>query len=97
MGGERQSTTRRRLAGKICCACKIGLRRTRSPVAAIAGATRAKGGWHIQLLEADLQTPLPRKLTFADPAKIIEMAERGGALKDLAARQHWTIPWGDEA
>jgi hypothetical protein len=34
-----------------------------------------------------LQTPLPRKLTFADPPKIVEMAERGGALKDLAAKQ----------
>jgi hypothetical protein len=25
MGGERHSTMRIRLAGKICCACKIGL------------------------------------------------------------------------
>jgi hypothetical protein len=44
-------------------------------------------GWFCQFLEADLKTPLPRKLTFADPAKIIEMAERGGALKGLAAKQ----------
>jgi len=38
-----------------------------------------------------------RKLTFDNPAKIVEMAERGGALKDLAARQRWTIPRGGEA
>jgi hypothetical protein len=50
--------------------------------------------WHCQFLEADLKTPLPRKLTFADPGKIIEMAERGGALKDLAARQ--AIDYGIE-
>jgi hypothetical protein len=50
--------------------------------------------WHIQFLEADLKTSLPCKLTFADPGKIIEMAERGGALKDLAARQ--AIDYGIE-
>ena len=44
-------------------------------------------GWQCQFLEADLKTPLPCKLTFSDPAKIVEMAERGGALKDLAAKQ----------
>ncbi len=44
-------------------------------------------GWHCQFLEADLKTPLPRKLTFADPAKVVEMAERCGALRDLAAKQ----------
>lgn len=44
-------------------------------------------GWHCQFLEADLKTPLPRQLTFSDSAKIVEMAECGGALKDLAARQ----------
>jgi hypothetical protein len=44
-------------------------------------------GWQCQFLEADLKTPLPRRLTFSDSVKIIEMAERGGALKNLAARQ----------
>jgi hypothetical protein len=29
-----------------------------------------RGGWQVQFLEADLKTPLPRKLTFADPDKI---------------------------
>jgi hypothetical protein len=44
-------------------------------------------GWLCQFLEPDLRTPLPRQLTFQDPAKIVAMAEGGGALKDLAARQ----------
>jgi hypothetical protein len=39
-------------------------------------------GWHCQFLEADLQTTLPRKLTFASPDKIVEMVERGGGFKD---------------
>jgi hypothetical protein len=43
--------------------------------------------WHCQFLEAELQTPLQRKLTFADSDRIVALAERGGALKDLAARQ----------
>ncbi len=44
-------------------------------------------GWHCQFLEADLQTPLPRKLSFASPGKIIELVQRGGGFKDLAERQ----------
>jgi hypothetical protein len=30
-------------------------------------------GWHCQFLEADLKTPLPRKLTFSDPGRIVEI------------------------
>ena len=37
-----------------------------------------KDGWHCQFLEADLKTPLPKKLTFEHPKEIIELAERGG-------------------
>ena len=33
-------------------------------------------GWYVQFLEADLKTPLPRTLTFADPEKIRELARR---------------------
>jgi hypothetical protein len=44
-------------------------------------------GWRCQFLEADLKTPLPRKLTFSSPDKILQLAEHAGALKDLAARQ----------
>ena len=35
-------------------------------------------GWHVYFMLPDLQTHLPRKLTFTDPQKIVEMAKRGG-------------------
>jgi hypothetical protein len=43
--------------------------------------------WHCQFLEEDLKTALPRKLRFATPDKFVELAERTGALRDLACRQ----------
>jgi hypothetical protein len=44
-------------------------------------------GWHCQFLELDLKTPLPRKLHFASPDKVVELAERGGGLSNLESRQ----------
>ena len=44
-------------------------------------------GWYCQFLEADLKTPLPCKLNLDDPAKLIELAERGGGLPNLEADQ----------
>jgi hypothetical protein len=41
----------------------------------------------VQFLEADLKTPLPRKLTFSDPEKIRELARRGEAWGTSEARQ----------
>ena len=46
-----------------------------------------RGGWEVQFLEADLKTPLPRKLTFSDPEKIRELAGRGEAWGDSESRQ----------
>jgi hypothetical protein len=43
-------------------------------------------GWHCQFLEADLQTPLPRRLHFVSPDKIIELVERAGGFKDQESR-----------
>jgi hypothetical protein len=43
-----------------------------------------RDGWYCQFLEADLKTPLPRKFRFGTPEKIVELAERGRGLKDLA-------------
>jgi hypothetical protein len=43
-------------------------------------------GWQCQFLEADLQTPLPRKLHFKSSDKIIELVERGGGFKDQESR-----------
>lgn len=44
-------------------------------------------GWYCQFLEEDLKTSLPRKFTFATSDKVVELAEKGGALKDSAAKQ----------
>jgi hypothetical protein len=44
-------------------------------------------GWYCQFLGEDLKTSLPRKLTIDDPAKLIEMVERGGGVPNLEAGQ----------
>ena len=46
-----------------------------------------RSGWQVQLLEADLKTALPRKLTFADPEKIRGLARPGEAMGTSEARQ----------
>ncbi len=46
-----------------------------------------RSGWQVQFLEADLKTPLPKKVTFAHPDKIRELARRGEALGTLEAKQ----------
>lgn len=46
-----------------------------------------RSGWQVQFTEADLKTPLPRKLTFTDPEKIRELARRGEAWGDSESRQ----------
>lgn len=43
--------------------------------------------WHCHFLEADLKTLIPRKLNFESDDKLIEMAQRGQGLKDLADKQ----------
>jgi hypothetical protein len=44
-------------------------------------------GWYCQFLEEDLKTCLPRTFTFATSDKVVEFAQKGGALKDLASKQ----------
>jgi hypothetical protein len=46
-----------------------------------------RGGWHVQFTSSDLKTPLPRRLTFADPEKIRQLARKGEALGDSESRQ----------
>jgi hypothetical protein len=46
-----------------------------------------RDGWYCQFLEEDLKTSLPCKLNFATSDKITQLAERTGALRDLACRQ----------
>jgi hypothetical protein len=51
----------------------------------------AAQGLDLQFLEPDLQTALPRKLSFADAEKVRELVKRGGGLPDLesaAALEH---------
>jgi hypothetical protein len=45
-----------------------------------------KSGWQVQFLEPYLKTPLPRKLTFADPEKIRELAPARGSLGDIRSK-----------
>ena len=46
-----------------------------------------RDGWYCQFLEEDLKTPLPRKVSFSDPATMLEFAKRGGCILDLETRQ----------
>jgi len=46
-----------------------------------------RDGWYCQFLEADLKTPLPRKVSFSDPAMMLAFAERGGCILGLETRQ----------
>lgn len=46
-----------------------------------------RSGWYCQFLEEDCKTPLPKRLNFKDPQKILELAERGGAILNLEGRQ----------
>ena len=45
-----------------------------------------RNGWNVTFLEADLKTPLPLKLTFATPDKLLEIFERWGESKLLEDR-----------
>jgi len=46
-----------------------------------------RSGWYCQFLEEDLKTPLPKTTTLDDPARLFEIAERGGYLMNLEGRQ----------
>jgi len=43
-------------------------------------------GWQCQFLEADLKTPLPKRLHFTSPDRIIELVEHGGGLPNQESR-----------
>ena len=96
MGGERASTTRMRESGRICCSCRVPLEpygRERDcpecqPLQRIyMHFILVHRGWYCQFLKDDLRTPLRRKLTFSDPQKLLEIAQRGGADSALADKQ----------
>jgi hypothetical protein len=43
-------------------------------------------GWQCQFLEADLKTPLPKRLHFTSSEKIVELVKRGGGITDQESR-----------
>jgi hypothetical protein len=101
MGGERSSTTKQRLAGKICCVCSIPINYNPAHTSGERYCSRCNPTphtvymyfmlygslWNCQFLEPDLKTPLQRRLNFSTAEKVKELAERGGAFRDLADRQ----------
>ena len=47
---------------------------------------QCRNGWQCQFLEADLQTPLPKRLHFVSSSKIVELVERAGGFRDQESR-----------
>jgi hypothetical protein len=89
-----------RLAGQICCACKVSLpaEPNQKPgeryCARCAPRHRvlmqfmlAKAGWSVSFLEEDCKTSLPRNFVFQSELKILDLATHGGAEFNLAGRQ----------
>jgi hypothetical protein len=101
MGGERASTTRMRLAGKICAGCRTFLSNPehlgerlcakctieRAPKRRIYMYFFLREGWYCQFLEEDLKTPLPKTTTVETPAKLAEIASRGGYVMNEEGRK----------
>jgi hypothetical protein len=97
MGGERGTTTIKRLAGEICCACKNFLPpphtrgerycdKCKPPVKVVYAAFERKKAWEIVFYDSATQQRL-RTVTFQDDEKLVELAKRGGALTNLEAKQ----------
>lgn len=101
MGGERSSSVRRRLAGKVCALCRVPLpaphqageqlcsrcAARKKPPHRVYMYFQTQSGWHCQFLEEDLKTPLPRKLNLLRQEKLFEIAEHGGYVLNLEGRQ----------
>lgn len=108
MGGERSSTVRRRLAGKICAVCRVALPEPHTPGEQLCARCAAQRkpprrvymnfqshtGWHCSFLEEDVRTPLPRKLNLLRSDQLFEIAERGG--RQLTTDERQAIQHGIE-
>ena len=97
MGGERGSTTRMRLNGEICCACKVSLPSPhtpgehycdccRPPLQVVYVAFEKKVSWHLVISDSNSHRRLCT-LVFADDDKIVELVERSGGLTNLESKQ----------
>jgi hypothetical protein len=62
------------------------LRQTGIPMRRVYISLQLRHGLQVSFLESDLKTPLRRKLIFLDPAKLIELVERGGGFADYEER-----------
>jgi len=100
MAGERASTARLRLAGKICAQCGNLLHdppqtrgerlcsKCRSPgMHRIYMYYMRREGWVCQFLEEDLKTALPHRLHFKNEEKIRTIVDKVGNFANLQDRQ----------
>ncbi len=100
MDGERSSTTRQRLSGKICALCRVSLAPPHKPGEQVCPSCQAqrqpnrkvylgfqrREHWDVWFMQPDLKTSLPTRLTFEREDKIRRLAERGGAFVNLEAK-----------
>ena len=101
MGGERSSSVRMRLAGKVCALCRnplpaphvpgeqlcVRCAEKKKPPHRVYMSFQTQSGWHCQFLEEDLKTPIPVQLNLVRQEKLFEIAERGGYRLNLEGRQ----------
>ena len=98
MGGERGSTSRLRLEGRICCSCRVGLpsphsgresycNRCRPAQKVVYAAFERKVGWHVVFFDSVSKRRLGRELLLQEDDKLYELAKRGQALRELADKQ----------
>jgi hypothetical protein len=89
MGGERQATTRMRMAGKICCFCHSRLLPPYPGKGRICAQYQSQRslhklhmrfekclGWRVSFRDLEDERKQLREFTFADSAKIEELAGR---------------------
>jgi hypothetical protein len=97
MGGERESTTRQRMAGKICALCSLPLDPgpwhggervcDRCTKRRVYMSFFARQGWVCGFLEEDCKTPVGRGRVFATEDKIRELIARTPTRMDQAAKE----------
>jgi hypothetical protein len=91
-------------AGKICRDCRSSLPPPHTPglrrcerCCRLSGTRHVylsfmlRDGWNCQFWESNLKTELPKRLTFRDPCKIREAAERGHGFNGSESRQASTM------
>ena len=100
MGSGRRTQYAAIAAGKICALCHVFLPEPIRPGERLCLSCTPRyrvymhfmhtDGWHVSFLEHDCRTPLPLKLTFADPDKIRDMHRRYGSriAEDVSAMEH---------